>query len=121
MYWEMNLDVLVGTPSEPEDPAAIDSAAETLFDRAVSSSGCPTPWIALNELQGSRLGGPWSVTNETYRANVLELMSHLTGLGAHPFLLVPGVPRDRGRGGRLVGRRRQRRLARGARSTSARP
>ena len=99
MYWEMNLDVLVGTPSEPEDPAAVDSAAETLFDRAVSSSGCPTPWIALNELQGSRLGGPWSVTNETYRANVLELMSHLTGLGAHPFLLVPGIPATEGEAG----------------------
>jgi hypothetical protein len=99
MYWEMNLDVLVGTPSEPEDPATIDGAAESLFDRAVSSSGCPTPWIALNELQGSRLGGPWSVTNETYRANVLQLMSHLSGLGAHPFLLVPGAPATDGEAG----------------------
>src|SRR5512134_125181 len=30
LYWEMNLDVLVGTPSDPEDPASIVPAAEAL-------------------------------------------------------------------------------------------
>jgi hypothetical protein len=100
MYWEMNLDVLVGTPAEPEDPATIVGAAETLYDRAVSSTGgCHTPWIALNELQGSRLPGPWSTTNATYRENVLVLMAHLTALGAHPFLLVPSAPAVDGEAG----------------------
>src|SRR5262249_19994749 len=43
-YWEMNLDVWVGTPSDPEDPESIEGSAETLYDRAVASTGCSTPW-----------------------------------------------------------------------------
>src|SRR5205814_5206762 len=55
-------------------------------------SGCATPLIALNELNGAGTTTPWSVTNAQYRANVLALVQQLASLGARPFLLVNSTP-----------------------------
>jgi hypothetical protein len=92
MYFELHLPALVGTPAAPADPAVVAGAADRLFARAVASSACATPWIALNELLGSQLPTPWSVSNATYRADVLALMQRLAERGATPFLFVHGDP-----------------------------
>jgi hypothetical protein len=89
-YFELHLPDLVGQPSAPEDPASIPGTASKLLARAIASTGCSTPWIALNELFGSNLAAPWSATNTVYRANVLTLMQQLAAGGAHPVLLVHG-------------------------------
>jgi hypothetical protein len=91
VHWQMKLTRLVGTPSAPADPASIADAAEALVSRAVESSGCSTPMIALEELWGADLPAPWSNTNATYRANVLLLAQHLEARGARPFLFVHGT------------------------------
>jgi hypothetical protein len=89
-YFELHLPDLVGQPSAPADPASIAAAASKLLALATASTGCSTPWIALNELFGSNLAAPWSATNTVYRANVLALMQQLAAGGAHPVLLVHG-------------------------------
>jgi hypothetical protein len=91
-YFVLQLPRWVGEPSEPADPATIQAAADRLFDQAVASTACSTPWIALNELLGSHLPTPWSATNATYRANILALVQRLAQRGAHPALLVHGNP-----------------------------
>ena len=91
VYWQMKLTRLVGTPSEPTDPATIPAAAEVLAARAAASSGCATPHIALEELWGADLPPPWSPTTSAYRANVLLLAQHLAARGARPFLFVHGT------------------------------
>lgn len=91
-YFVLQLPRWVGEPSEPADPATIQQAADRLFDQAVQSTACTTPWIALNELLGSQLATPWSATNAVYRANVLALVQRLAERGAHPALLVHGDP-----------------------------
>ena len=92
VYWEMNLKQRVGVPANPMDPALIDDWADRVFYRAVASSGCATPWIALNEMWGSNLAVPWSPTNTQYRDNVLRFVRRLSALGAHPFLLLNSRP-----------------------------
>jgi hypothetical protein len=89
-YFALHLPDLVGQPSAPEDPASIPATASKLLTQAIASTGCSTPWIALNELFGSNLAAPWSATNTVYRANVLTLMQQLAAGGAHPVLLVHG-------------------------------
>jgi hypothetical protein len=89
-YFVLHLPALVGEPSDPADPASITAAADALFDKAVASTGCATPTIALNELLGSNLKTPWSASNATYRANILALMQELSQRGAHPVLFVHG-------------------------------
>jgi hypothetical protein len=89
-YFELHLPNVAGQPSDPADPASIPSAASNLLRQAIASTGCSTPWIALNELFGSNLPAPWSATNTVYRANVLALMQQLAAGGAHPVLLVHG-------------------------------
>ena len=59
VYWYMKLQASsarrrAGRPGD--DPAA----REALFQRAVASSGCETPVIALNELFGVYRPTPWS-------------------------------------------------------------
>ena len=88
VYWEMNLKQRVGTPTNPMDPALVEDWADRVFYRAVASSACGTPWIALNELWGANLPAPWSPTNTQYRENVLNFVRRLSALGAHPFLLI---------------------------------
>jgi hypothetical protein len=93
VYWHMKLQRLVGTPTAPADPATIQLAADNLFLKAVTSSGCATPVIALNELNGVHRPTPWVYETAIYRQNVLNLLKALAAKGAVPFLLVPGTPR----------------------------
>jgi hypothetical protein len=92
VYWHMKLGAIVGTTTAPADPATIDAAAQKLFATASASSGCATPLIALNELNGASTTTPWTTTNAQYRANVLALMQGLASRGARPFLLVNSTP-----------------------------
>jgi hypothetical protein len=92
VYWEMHLGLRVGTTAAPAAPDAIPGVAQRMFDRAVSYSGCATPFIALNELNGAGTTTPWSPTNAQYRANVLTLMRELAARGAHVFLLINSRP-----------------------------
>ena len=48
----MYLRKRVGTPSDPADAGLIEQRADSLFDYAVSVTGCQQPLIALNELWG---------------------------------------------------------------------
>lgn len=91
-YWEMKLGSIVGTTTAPADPELITGRAQAMFDRAVARSGCATPLIALNELNGASTTTPWTTTNAQYRTNVLELMRQLSSRGARPFLLVNSTP-----------------------------
>ena len=91
-YFELNLPRIVGAPSAPADAAGIAAAADSEYDKAVKATACSTPWILLNELQGSNLPTPWSATNTGYRANIIALVQELAHDGAHPALLVQGNP-----------------------------
>jgi hypothetical protein len=99
VYWQMKLTRIVGTPSEPTDPATVAAEAAVLLDRAAASSGCATPLIALEELWGAGLPTPWSPSNSAYRTNVLELARQLSARGARPFLFVHGNLELRGAAG----------------------
>ena len=99
VYWEMKLGLRVGTTLAPRDPATIPEQAQRLFDRAVASSGCSTPYIALNELNGASTTTPWTPSNAGYRANVLALIQQLAAKGARPFLLVSAEPYTGGEAG----------------------
>jgi hypothetical protein len=92
VYWHMKLGAIVGTTTAPADPATIPAAAQRLFEQAVASTTCPTPLIALNELNGASTTTPWTLTNAQYRANVLELLRQLAARGVRPFLLVSTTP-----------------------------
>jgi hypothetical protein len=91
-YFELSLPRYVGEPATPADPASVVPEADALYDRAVASTECATPWIGLNELLGSQLATPWSATNAQYRTNVLTLVQRLAERGARPALLVHGDP-----------------------------
>src|SRR5215471_4715541 len=58
VYWEMHFAADVGTPSAPASTDSIVPRADALVARAASSSGCSTPVIALNELQGVTAAEP---------------------------------------------------------------
>jgi hypothetical protein len=92
IFWEMHLGLFVGTTTAPADPATMPARAQRLFDRAVQYSGCATPFIALNELNGAGTTTPWSPTNAQYRANVLAMLRELAGRGAHVSLLINSRP-----------------------------
>jgi hypothetical protein len=92
VHWDMYLRKRVGTPSEPADPALMEKRADSLFDYAVSVSGCQTPLIALNELWGASLPTPLTPTAERYRANVLRFVTRLSERGGRPALLVSSEP-----------------------------
>ena len=91
IFWEMKLGNFVGTTLKPAAPDGIEAAAERLFTKAVNASGCATPLIAINELNGPATTTPWTVNNAQYRANVLLLVKSLQARGARPFLLIPGA------------------------------
>ena len=92
VHWDMHLRKRVGTPSQPADVALMEKRADSLFDYAVSVSGCQQPLIALNELWGSWLPMPLTPTAERYRENVLRFVRRLSERGARPALLVSGDP-----------------------------
>jgi hypothetical protein len=91
-YFVLHLPTLVGDPAQPAGPASIEPAARALLARAATSTGCATPWIALNELFGESSPTPWSPTTAQYRADVLALVQALAARGAVPVLLVHGDP-----------------------------
>ena len=96
MYFELHFPRLVGEPADPVDPSSIAGVADKLYAKAVDSSACATPWIALNELFGSGAATPWSGATATYRANVLAFVQRLHDRGARPALLVQGNPNTDG-------------------------
>ena len=99
IYWEMNFRQRAGTPTNPLEPDEVEDWADRIFYRAVASSACATPWIALNEMWGSNLPTPWSPTNAQYRQNVLIFVKRLRALGARPFLLLSTRPFTDGEAG----------------------
>jgi hypothetical protein len=92
MYFVLNLPNLVGEPATPDDPSLIQARADALYESAVASTACASPWIALNELLGPAVPTPWTPTTAQYRANILALMQRLSQRGARPALLVHGDP-----------------------------
>lgn len=97
VFWHMGLRQMTGTPKAPRDPADTEQRAHALYERAVASTGCSTPIIVLNELNGWYVPTPWPPNIAQYRSNVLLVMQTLAAHGAKPFLLVPGPPRGRKR------------------------
>ncbi len=92
VHWDMHLRKRVGTPSEPADADLMQRRADSLFDYAVTVSGCERPLIALNELWGASLPTPLTPTAERYRANVLRFVTRLSERGGRPALLVSSEP-----------------------------
>jgi hypothetical protein len=92
IYFDLYMNNRVGSPSKRIDPAKVEDQANRIFYRAVASSGCAFPWIALNELFGASTTTPWMPINAQYRANVLAFVRTLAARGARPFLLVPTKP-----------------------------
>ena len=92
VYFVLNLPRLIGDPDEPGDPASIDTVAQQTYDRAVASTACSTPIIALNELLGPAAPLPWSPSVAQYRADVLALLRGLSARGARPTLFIHGNP-----------------------------
>jgi hypothetical protein len=92
VYFDLYMNNRVGTPTRRVSPAVIEDQANRIFYRAVASSGCAFPWMALNELFGANTTSPWTPTNAQYRANVLAFVRTLAARGARPFVLVPTEP-----------------------------
>ena len=92
VFFDLNFNNRVGTPTLPADPALIRDRADRLFDFAVSVSGCQTPWIALNELFGAQTPTPWTATTAQYRANTLALVRRLKERGAFPAVTIANPP-----------------------------
>ena len=92
VFFDLNFNKRVGTPTAPADPATIVEKADRLFDFAVSVTGCATPWIALNELFGAQTPTPWTATTAQYRENTLVLVRRLAERGARPALTIANPP-----------------------------
>jgi hypothetical protein len=92
IHWDMYLNRRVGTPSKPADPDVLAERAARVYDFAVLTTGCQTPWIAMNELFGASVPSPWTPTTARYRQNVLEWARLLARKGAKPVLLVSSDP-----------------------------
>jgi hypothetical protein len=96
VHWDMHLRKRVGTPSDPADASLIERRADSLFEYAVSVSGCQQPLIALNELWGASLPMPLTPTADRYRSNVLRFVGRLAERGGRPALLVSSEPSTAG-------------------------
>jgi len=92
IYWDMYLGKRVGTPSKPADSDVLAERAARVYDFAVLTTGCQTPWVAMNELFGASVPTPWTSTTARYRQNVLDWARLLAGRGAKPILLVSSDP-----------------------------
>jgi hypothetical protein len=92
VFFDLNFNKRVGTPTEPADPALIAERADRLYDFAVSVTGCTTPWIAENELFGAQTPTPWTATTAQYRANTLALLRRLAERGARPYVTIANPP-----------------------------
>ena len=92
VMFDLNLNKRVGTTTNPADPSVLEARAKSLYDYAVSVTGCQTPMIAENELAGAQTPTPWSSNNAQYRANVLQFLTALAALGARPLLSIANPP-----------------------------
>jgi hypothetical protein len=92
LFYDLNFNRRVGTPSAPYDPATMVERADRLYDYVVPIVGCDTPVIALNELFGAQTATPWSATNAQYRANVIALVRQLAARGARPYISIANPP-----------------------------
>jgi len=92
VFFDLNFNNRVGTPTIPAEPSLIRERADRLFDFAVSVTGCQTPWIALNELFGAQTPTPWTPTTAQYRANTLALVRRLRERGAVPAVTIANPP-----------------------------
>jgi hypothetical protein len=92
IHWDNYLRTRVGTPSAPADPGVLEARAQRVYDFAVLTTGCKTPWLAMNELFGASVPTPWTPTTTRYRQNVLEWARLLAARGAKPILLVSSDP-----------------------------
>jgi hypothetical protein len=86
-YWDEHMEKIVGTPSNPANPADVGPEAATLVANAKQSSGCGNPYVALNELVPP--GGASATKVAQYRANLLSLLQAINAGGARPILLLP--------------------------------
>jgi hypothetical protein len=96
VYFDLYLNSRVGTPANPTTEAETVDWAHRIFYRAVASSDCPRPWMALNELFGAHTTTPWTANNAQYRHNVIVFAKTLRDLGARPFLLLSRKPYTQG-------------------------
>ena len=92
VFFDLNFNNRVGTPTVPNDPATMVDRANRLFDFAVTVSGCQTPWIALNELFGAQTPTPWTTTTAQYRENTLLLVRQLKARGATVGVTIANPP-----------------------------
>ena len=92
VLFDLNFNNRVGTSTNPADPSLIDARAQSLFNYAVSVTGCQTPMIAESELAGAQTPTPWTANNAQYRANVLQFLTDLSSLGATPLLSIANPP-----------------------------
>jgi hypothetical protein len=92
VYFDLYLNSRVGTPDRPEEEAVVVDWARRIFFRAVASSGCSRPWMALNELFGAHTTTPWTSNNAAYRRNVVIFVKTLRELGARPMILISSKP-----------------------------
>jgi hypothetical protein len=99
VYFDLYLNGRIGTPDAPEEEVKVKDWAHRIFYRAVASTGCARPWMALNELFGAHTTTPWTPNNARYRHNVIVFMRELRALGARPMLLISAQPYTEGAAG----------------------
>jgi hypothetical protein len=99
IYFDLYMNSRVGTPDRPEDEAKVVDWAQRIYFRAVASTGCARPWMALNELFGAHTTTPWTSNNAQYRHNVIVFAKTLKDLGARPFILLSSRPYTQGDAG----------------------
>jgi hypothetical protein len=92
VFFDLNFNKRVGTPTAPADPATMAAKAKSLYDFAVQVTGCATPILAMNELFGAQTATPWSAGNAQYRDNALRLFQELQKLGAQPAITIANPP-----------------------------
>jgi hypothetical protein len=99
VYFDLYLNGRVGTPDKPQSQDVVVDWAQRIFFRAVASSGCTRPWMALNELFGAHTTTPWTANNAAYRHNVIVFAKTLRELGARPMILISSRPYTQGDAG----------------------
>lgn len=99
VYFDLYMNSRTGTPAKPTTEQETVDWAHRIFYRAVASSDCARPWMALNELFGASTTTPWTSNNAQYRSNVLVFAKTLRALGARPFILISSTPYTQGDAG----------------------
>jgi hypothetical protein len=99
IYFDLYLNNRVGRPDKPEKEEVVRDWAQRIFFRAVASTGCSRPWMALNELFGASTTTPWTPNNAAYRHNVIVFIRALRELGARPMILISSRPYTQGDAG----------------------